>query len=39
MTDDYEYFAKMNPNRTYISKAFQDFPSYTENYEEVEGKT
>jgi len=39
MTDDYEYFANMNPNRTYISKAFKDFPSYTENREVVEGKT
>jgi hypothetical protein len=39
MTDEHEYFANMNPNRTYISKAFKDFTSYTENHEAVEGKT
>jgi len=39
MTDDFEYFENMKSNRTYISKAFKDFPTYTENREVVEGET
>ena len=38
MTDDFEYFENMKSDRTYISKSFKDFPTYTENREVVEGK-
>lgn len=38
MTDDFEYFTNMKSDKTYISKSFKDFPTYTRNGEVVEGK-